>query len=272
MERRNSRFVTISSLRCKLFPTHMLKWPRRNRVQITCNTPSAYHVQPAACHLVRRDSSAIKFDRVEISFILALFCWLKPLNRCFWFRTVHHWMISGSPWKIHVVDVASIEVVPPGHQIIPVAVPATFCVKCGTCPRHLLSVSVTGSCPAVDVVDVGVFTSVWGCSFLKGLICVIDVVSVVLRNDEYFCGADDAVLWWRIFVVLFILSVVGCSLTVCLMYIAAYTCVWELDQEHGEGCDLQWSVTRSIRIKTWEAHTNRATQSWSSALTTVSVA
>ena len=27
---------------------------------------------------VRRDSSAVKFDRVEISFILGLFYWLKP--------------------------------------------------------------------------------------------------------------------------------------------------------------------------------------------------
>ena len=44
------------------------------------NTSSAYHVQPAACHLVRRDSSAIKFDRVEIAFILPLFYWLKPLT------------------------------------------------------------------------------------------------------------------------------------------------------------------------------------------------
>ena len=41
----------------------------RNRVQITCNTSNAYHVQPAVCHLVRRDSSAIKFYRVEIAFI-----------------------------------------------------------------------------------------------------------------------------------------------------------------------------------------------------------
>ena len=31
------------------------------------------------CHLVRRNSSAIKSDRVEIAFILALFDWLKPL-------------------------------------------------------------------------------------------------------------------------------------------------------------------------------------------------
>ena len=49
-------------------------------MKITCNTSSAYHVQHAVCHLVRRDSSAIMFDRVEIAFILALLYWLKPLT------------------------------------------------------------------------------------------------------------------------------------------------------------------------------------------------
>ena len=72
IERRNSRFLQS--------PTRTLKWPGRNPVQITFNTSSAYHVQPAVCHLVRRDSSAFKFDRVELSFIFALFYWLKPLT------------------------------------------------------------------------------------------------------------------------------------------------------------------------------------------------
>ena len=80
IERRNSTFFTISSLRHELSPTRTLKWPERNRVRVTCYTLSAYHVQPAVCHLVRRDSSAIKFDRVEIAIILALFYWLKPLT------------------------------------------------------------------------------------------------------------------------------------------------------------------------------------------------
>ena len=44
-QRRNLRFLTISSLRRELSPTHTLKRPGRNRVQITCNTSSAYHVQ-----------------------------------------------------------------------------------------------------------------------------------------------------------------------------------------------------------------------------------
>ena len=47
---------------CKSRATH--------RALITCKC----HV---TCHLIRRDSSAIKFDRVEIAFILALFYWLN---------------------------------------------------------------------------------------------------------------------------------------------------------------------------------------------------
>ena len=77
IQRRNSRFLTISSLRREPSPTRTLKWSGRNCVQITWNTSSADHVQSVTCHVVRRDSSAIKFDRVEIAFILALFYWLN---------------------------------------------------------------------------------------------------------------------------------------------------------------------------------------------------
>ena len=80
IQRRNLRFFTISSLHRKLSPTRTLKWPRHNRVKITCNTLSAYHVQRVVCHLVRRDSSAIKFDTAEIAFILVLLYWLKPFT------------------------------------------------------------------------------------------------------------------------------------------------------------------------------------------------
>ena len=45
IERRKSRFFTIFSLRRELSPTRTPKWPRRNRMQIMCNTSSAYHVQ-----------------------------------------------------------------------------------------------------------------------------------------------------------------------------------------------------------------------------------
>ena len=63
------RLFTIRSLCRKLSPSRTLKWPGHNRVQITCNTLSAYHMQPALYDLVRKDSSAIKSDRVEITFI-----------------------------------------------------------------------------------------------------------------------------------------------------------------------------------------------------------
>ena len=78
-ERRRLRFLTISSQRRELSPTRTLKWPGRNRVQITCNTPSAYHVQHVVLRATgyRRDSLAIKFDRVEIAFILLA----EPLNQ-----------------------------------------------------------------------------------------------------------------------------------------------------------------------------------------------
>ena len=45
-------FFTISSLRRELSPISTLKLLGRNRVQITCNTLSAYHVQ----HVVLRAS------------------------------------------------------------------------------------------------------------------------------------------------------------------------------------------------------------------------
>ena len=50
IERRKSRFFTISSLRREPSPTPTVKWPERNRMQITCNISSAYHVQ----HIVLR--------------------------------------------------------------------------------------------------------------------------------------------------------------------------------------------------------------------------
>ena len=64
IERRNLKFLTISSLGCELSPTRTLKLPGCNRVEITCNTSSAYHVQHVVCHLVGMDSSAIGIDRV----------------------------------------------------------------------------------------------------------------------------------------------------------------------------------------------------------------
>ena len=39
----------------------------------------AHHVQHV-CHVARRDSKIIKFDRAEIAFIFASFYWLKSLT------------------------------------------------------------------------------------------------------------------------------------------------------------------------------------------------
>ena len=50
IQRHYSRFFTISSQRHELSPTRTLKWPGRNRVQIKCNTSSAFHVQ-VSCYV-----------------------------------------------------------------------------------------------------------------------------------------------------------------------------------------------------------------------------
>ena len=52
---------------------------RGNPVQIMSNTSSTYHVQQVMHHVERKDSSAIKFDRVEVAFIL-LFHLLQQLT------------------------------------------------------------------------------------------------------------------------------------------------------------------------------------------------
>ena len=48
-------------------------------MQITCKTMSAYHVRHVVSYVIRRDRLAIKFDRTEIAFILALVHGLKRL-------------------------------------------------------------------------------------------------------------------------------------------------------------------------------------------------
>ena len=70
-----------ASLHREMSSPRTLKWTDGNRVQITYNTSGAYHVQRAVCHMARRDSSAIKFDRFGMVLILAVFRWLKPLIR-----------------------------------------------------------------------------------------------------------------------------------------------------------------------------------------------
>ena len=67
-------FFTISSQRRELIPSGpgatVCKSRATHQALIMCKC----HVM---CHLTRRDSSAIKFDIVEIAFIWALFYWLN---------------------------------------------------------------------------------------------------------------------------------------------------------------------------------------------------
>ena len=56
----------LGAIVCKSRATH--------RTLITCKCHDT-------CHLVRRDSSAIKFDRVEVAFIWTFILLAKPLNR-----------------------------------------------------------------------------------------------------------------------------------------------------------------------------------------------
>ena len=67
-ERRNSRFSTISSL-----AANRLRHVRSSGLgAIVCKSHATHRLSRATCdtcHVVQRDSSAIKFDRVEITFI-----------------------------------------------------------------------------------------------------------------------------------------------------------------------------------------------------------
>ena len=59
-------FFTISSQRRELSPTRTLKWPRRNRVQITCNTSNDYHVQHVVLRATWYEGTAQLFSLTEL--------------------------------------------------------------------------------------------------------------------------------------------------------------------------------------------------------------
>ena len=78
--RKSSFFFTNSSLRWELSPSRTLKWPGRNRVQITCNTSSAYHAQHFVLRATWYEGPAINFDslnRIHFTFILPSSYWLS---------------------------------------------------------------------------------------------------------------------------------------------------------------------------------------------------
>ena len=71
-------FFTLSSLRHEPSPTHTLKWPRRNHVQITCNTSSAYHVQ-LVLRVTRYEGTArlLSLTKFKSRLFELLFYWLN---------------------------------------------------------------------------------------------------------------------------------------------------------------------------------------------------
>ena len=84
IQRRYLRFFTVSSQRRELSPTRTLKWPRRNRVQITCNTSSVYHVQHVVLRATWYEGTAqllslteLKSHLFELYFIALI---IKPMK------------------------------------------------------------------------------------------------------------------------------------------------------------------------------------------------
>ena len=77
----NQDFFTISSLWCKPSPTRTLKWPGRNRVQITCNTSSDHHVQHVVLHAMWYEGTAQLLSLTELkSHLFELYFLAEPLN------------------------------------------------------------------------------------------------------------------------------------------------------------------------------------------------
>ena len=86
IQRRNSRFFAISSLRCEPSPTHTLKWPGCSRVQITCHISSTYHVQHVVLLVTWYKGTAqllsfseVKLHLFELYFIVSLLNSLCPI-------------------------------------------------------------------------------------------------------------------------------------------------------------------------------------------------
>ena len=74
IQRRNSRFFTISSLRHEPSPTRTLKWPWHSREQITCDTSSAYHVQHGVLRATWYEGTARLLSLTELkSHLFVLF-------------------------------------------------------------------------------------------------------------------------------------------------------------------------------------------------------
>ena len=62
-------------------PTHTLKWPGRTRVQITCNTTSADHVQHVVLHATWYEGTVQLLSLTELkSHLFELYLLAQPLT------------------------------------------------------------------------------------------------------------------------------------------------------------------------------------------------
>ena len=71
-----TRTIRCSSLRHEPSPTRKLKWSERNRVQITCNTSSAYHVQLVVLSAAWYEGTAQLLSLAEFKFEFYLIGWI----------------------------------------------------------------------------------------------------------------------------------------------------------------------------------------------------
>ena len=78
-------------------PTHMLKWPGRSHVQITCNTLSAYHMQLVVLRATWYEGTAqlLSLNRIYLSFISLP----EPLTDYHHYHHCHHqaWKLAADP-------------------------------------------------------------------------------------------------------------------------------------------------------------------------------
>ena len=82
IQRRSSRFFTISSLCRELSLIHTLKQPGHNRVQIMCNRMSTYHVQCVVCHWVWRTAQLLSLTELKLHlFELYFISWTIKLMK-----------------------------------------------------------------------------------------------------------------------------------------------------------------------------------------------
>ena len=114
-------FFIIFSQRRELSPTSTLKWPRRNRAQITCNTSSAYHAQHVVLRATWYEGTAQLLSLTELKlhlFELYLVGWIiKPMVTLHDTRFVEcRWWNDGWTVKTVIIWRSSASMIPaPDH-------------------------------------------------------------------------------------------------------------------------------------------------------------